>query len=295
MWLSENLRLLGNRHFNYFLLGKEKAAIIECGVSGGVYSFQKQWENLPDKPEVKYLVAMHAHFDHVTGIPALKKMFPEAALLASKTAQSVLKKEKILDNFFYQDGKMSELLADEGIIPHGLKSPDIEEITVDGIISEGDKIKIDSDLNLEVLDAPGHSPCGIACYLPQEQIMFVSDACGFQVSDEEICPVFFQAYDLYIDTIKRLMGYPCKIVAIPHERIWIGEEVEPFYKRALYSAEQAYANIRALLEEGWEDGKIENELFNRYYRGNLKIYTPENIQQCVQLLLRRVKEKLQNG
>jgi glyoxylase-like metal-dependent hydrolase (beta-lactamase superfamily II) len=290
--LSENVILLGNRHFNYFLVGKKEAAIIECGVSGGVYSFQRQWEKLPQKPEVKYLVAMHAHFDHVCGIPALQKMFPGAVLLASSPAEAVLKKAKIMGNFFTQDEKMLDLLADEGIIPRGLQSPNVTEIALDKLIAEGDEIKLGGDLNIKVLDAPGHSPCSLACYLPTEQVMFISDACGFQISDEDIFPVFFQAYDIYLETIKRLMSYPSKLLAIPHERIWTGGNIELFYRRALRSAEQAFNKTRDLLDQGWEDEKIEKELFARYYKGSLKIYTPENIQQCVQILLRRVKEKL---
>ncbi|MDD2511504.1 MAG: MBL fold metallo-hydrolase, partial [Syntrophomonas sp.] len=267
-------------------------AIIECGVSGGVYSFQRQWEKLPQKPKVKYLVAMHAHFDHVCGIPALQKMFPAAVLLASSPAEAILKKPKIMGNFFAQDEKMSDLLAGEGIIPGGLRSPNITEIAIDKSIAEGDEIKLDGDLNIKVLDAPGHSPCSLACYLPADQAMFISDACGFQISDEDIFPVFFQAYDLYMETIKKLMSYPTRFLAIPHERIWTGGEIEAFYARALRSAELAFDRIRDLLEQGWEDEKIEKELFARYYQGNLKIYTPGNIRQCVQILLWRVKEKL---
>ena len=147
-------------------------------------------------------------------------------------------------------------------------------------------------MNIKVLDAPGHSPCSLACYLPAEQVMFISDACGFQISDEDIFPVFFQAYDIYLETIKRLMSYPSKLLAIPHERIWTGRNIDAFYRRALSSAEQAFNIIRDLLDQGWEDEKIEKELLLAIIRSSLKIYTPENIQQCVQILLRRVKEKL---
>ena len=67
--------MLGNQYFNYLLVGK-KAVLIECGVSAGVMSFRQDWQKLSRPPEIKTLVAMHEHFDHVCGIPDLKAMFP---------------------------------------------------------------------------------------------------------------------------------------------------------------------------------------------------------------------------
>lgn len=290
--LSENVVQLGNRHFNYFVLGQEEAAVIECGVSGGVYSFQKQWEQWQGKPKIRYLLAMHAHFDHVCGIPALRELFPEARLLGSAEAQKVLGNPKILKDFFAQDKCMSELLIQEEIIDSDVQSYFAEQIVLDEIIGEGDELELAGSLRLKILDAPGHSPCGLAAYLPAEQLMFLSDAAGFQISDEEIFPIFFQGYEIYMETLKRLMGFPTRILGIPHERIWTAGEVAGFYKRAINSAQQAFESIRNMLEQGIDDEVIKSTLYSRYYHGALRIYTPANIKLCVHILLRRVKECL---
>ncbi len=292
MRLTENVICLGNRHFNHYVVGQEKAAIVECGVSGSVVSFRQQWTPMTDKPHIEYLVASHAHFDHVCGIPALRDLFPQAQLVASAEAKKVLSNPKILKNFFSQDERMTELLLREGLIDEDIKTPVPEQIIVDTIVKGGDELDLGGGLKLEVIDVPGHSPCNLAFYLPDDQVMFLSDTAGFQTSDELIFPIFFQDFEIYMASVRRLMSYPTKVLAIPHERIWVNEEIPDFYQRALDTAQDAYDTIVEMLDSGLDDETIKQNLFERYYRERLKVYVPENITLCVDLLLRRVRQSL---
>ncbi|RLB80304.1 MAG: Zn-dependent hydrolase [Deltaproteobacteria bacterium] len=289
--LTDNILLLGNRYFNHIVVGKQEAAIIECGVTGSVESLKSQWQRLDKKPHIRYLVAMHAHFDHVCGIPMLQALFPEARVLASKIAQEVLTKPKIVRNFFYQDAKMSEVLFRKGVLSEKPKSSQVDTIEVNRIVKSGMVLDLPDHLTLETISAPGHSPCSIALYLPKDQVMIVSDACGFQISDSEIFPIFFQSYALYIQTIKKLMRYPTRILVTAHGRIWLKEDVTQFYQRALNSARAAFDEIRKMITNT-DDRTIIQKLFSLYYRKNLRIYSPENINTCVQLLVKRVNESL---
>jgi len=292
MRISENVMQLGNCHFNYFIVGQKEAAIIECGVTGGVKSYIRQWKQLERKPAISYMIASHAHFDHVCGIPDLRTLYPEAGVLASAEAQKVLGKTKIVQSFFAQDEKMSAVLTDEGILDSIPPSPQPETIKVDQVIGEGEEIQLYGGVKLQIIDAPGHSPCSLAFYLPQEQVMFVSDSGGFQITDDSLFPIFFQGYELYLETLKRLRGFPTRVLAIPHERLWVQGEVQAFYDRAIKTAQDAYANIEQMLDSGLDEEVIKSTLFSYYYRDNLRIYTPANISTCVELLLRRVKECL---
>ena len=293
MRLTENVLCLGNQHFHHYIVGQERAAVVECGVSGSIVSFRQQWKPLQEKPRIKYLVATHAHFDHVCGITGLRDLFPEAELVASAETKKVLANPKILRNFFSQDERMTQLLMGDGIIGGDPKTPVPEQITVDTVVQGGDVLDLGRGLKLEVIDARGHSPCNLAFYLPQDQVMFLSDTAGFQTSDELIFPIFFFDFEMYMDSIRRLMSYPTKVLAIPHERIWVDEEIPQFYQRALDIAQDAYDTIKEMLDRGLDDETIKQNLFDRYYREKLRIYVPENISLCVDLLLRRVKQSLQ--
>ncbi len=290
--LSDNVLMMGNRHFKYFIVGRERAALIECGVTGGVASFKQDWQQLQQPPRIQRILAMHEHFDHVCGIPALREMFPQVPVLAHSRAARVLQKAAVIEDFFQQDAKMSVVLKNRGILDHIPMTPRMGTIPIDEYLGEGDLIEIDHDIVLKIMETPGHSPGSIAAYLPQEQIMCLSDTGGYQARDDYIIPIFFQNYEMYIESIERMSTYPTRILALPHGRIWTGVSVHLFYRRALEAARKAFRWIRHMLDEGVEEAQMENKLYERYYQDDLMIYTPENIRLCVKLLVQRVKECL---
>lgn len=288
--LTENVLDLGNPYFHYYIIGKKHAVLVECGVTAGVQSMLAEWELLSDKPEIIKMLAMHAHFDHVCGIPALKERFPHAQVAASQEAVPVLRNPSIMESFFAQDDAMSDVMVKRRVLDNKPVSAPVKEITVDCILGEGSTLMVDNSIKLEIIAAPGHSPCGLAAYLPGEQVMFLSDAAGFQINEKEIFPIFFQSYSLYIDTIKRLAAFPARVLAVPHGRIISVSEVPVFYQRSLQAAEFAYNWIRELLDSGTELSKLRQILFQHYYRDDLQIYTPDNIYTCVDLLIKRTKQ-----
>lgn len=291
--LSDNVLQMGNRHFNYFLVGRRQCFLVECGVSGGVISLAADLQKMPEISEVTGILAMHEHFDHVCGIPALREMFAGVPVLAHPRAERILRKQAVVEDFFRQDEKMSDILLQRGLIDHKPISPCIGEIGIDGILEEGQYLPVEKGLQLQILETPGHSPCSLAAYLPGEQVMFLSDAAGYQIDDQSIFPIFFQGYDLYMESIKRLMGFPTRVLALPHGTVWAGRrEMDAFYQRALQSAQDTFQLIQTMLEEGLSPESMQEVLFSRYYRDDLMIYTPENIQLCVKLLIQRVGECL---
>ena len=95
---------------------------------------------------VKYIVATHAHIDHVGGIEKLKRATGAAVLMHQD------------DLPLYRDlGGLAALL--------GLRPPSVVE--VDQFLKEGDSLRWGS-LALEVLHTPGHSPGSLSLYLPGE-------------------------------------------------------------------------------------------------------------------------------
>lgn len=291
--ISENVACLGNRHFHFYIVGREKAALIECAVSGAAANFRRQWEALPSpQPKIEYLMAMHAHFDHVCGIPALREIFPNAAVAASTKARRVLGKAEIVADFFAQDRSMLDILSKEGLLDESVAIPQVEKIDVDFVLEPGQTLSPDHGLDLEIIAAPGHSSDSLAAWLPADKILFISDAAGFQMSDNEIFPIFFQSYPIYMETLRMLQGYPARIIGIPHETIWRGSDIELFYQRAINAAQEAFSLIRDYSEKGLSQEEMHRLLFERYYRGDLRIYTADNINICIDLLIKRVQECL---
>lgn len=284
--LTDHVTVFGSGHFRHYLVGEYQDVLVECGVTASANHFAKQLSDsglhAPDK-----LLVMHAHFDHVCGIPELKRHFPDAEVLASPAAAKVLDNPKVVARFFDQDRQIAGCLETEVSGADAGRSPRQKRIAVDRTVSGGDRIALKGGGNLELIAAPGHSPCGLAAWFEKDRVLFVSDALGFQISDDTIFPVFFHAYRPYIETIERLAKYPADVLAFPHERIWQGKDVKAVFSRALSASRDVREEVVSEAGKGRDLSDLKQMLFDRFYRGNLRIYTPENIQLCVDLLVRR--------
>ena len=112
------------------------------------------------KLRAKYIVATHAHIDHVGGLEGLKRATGAAVLMHAGDLP-------LYENLAIQ----AEWL---GVPPPGVA-------TVDQFLKEGDTLRIGSHV-LEVLHTPGHSPGSLSLHLPGEQEKLFSGDTLFQGS-----------------------------------------------------------------------------------------------------------------
>jgi glyoxylase-like metal-dependent hydrolase (beta-lactamase superfamily II) len=112
------------------------------------------------KLRAKYIVATHAHIDHVGGLAELKRATGAAVLMHAGDLP-------LYRNLAVQ----AEWL---GVPPPGV-------VSVDQFLKEGDTLRIGSHV-FEVLHTPGHSPGSLSLHLPGEQHKIFSGDTLFQGS-----------------------------------------------------------------------------------------------------------------
>jgi len=291
--ISENVLLLGNGHFNHYIVGQEQAALIEGGMSAGIPAFTQQWESLKPQPEVSHILALHSHFDHVCGIPAFRKMFTQAVVWASAGTEKLLSKDKVCNAIQLGDQLVSEVYLNDNRISEKLAPFDPALLKIDQVVGQGDVIDLGCGLTLEIIATPGHSSCSIAAYLPAEEVMFVSDAAGTAISPEVIAPVFFQDYDLYLDSIRRLMDYPTKVLAVGHGEVISGsDKVQSFYQRSLQSAQDAFEMIKNKLRAGASEEDLASQLYDQYMVGGLADYPKPIMLISLGQLIKNVAQRI---
>ncbi|MHB8919215.1 MAG: MBL fold metallo-hydrolase [Desulfocucumaceae bacterium] len=296
MHISPSVRVLGNRRFNIYLAGSEQKVLVEGGVSGVVRLIKHQVYESGEAGEVGRLVLMHAHFDHVCGVPGLKGVFPSARTAASARAAEVLSKPSVVGHFFREDEAMTGTLEATGgaWIAGGACRDQFDPpqtIIVDDVIRDGAVWQLDTGSSLRFSLAPGHSPCGLMAYSPEEEVLFSSDSAGFPVDDRTVFPIFFDGYHAYVNTIRSMMDLPVKVLAGAHEEIMTGPgKVRGYLQSALDWAVRTRCLVEELAAGGMDREDLANRIFNQFYHGALKMYTVDNIMVCCRLIVRRSLE-----
>ncbi|MFZ5632495.1 MAG: MBL fold metallo-hydrolase [Bacillota bacterium] len=294
MIISQSVRLLGNGHFNIYLVGSGRTVVLECGVSGVVPAVARQVKENGWADQVSHLVVMHAHFDHVCGLPGMTGVFSRAETVASARAADVLARPKVVARFFHEDEAMTRTLdalagrTHGGDAGPGRVADPPETLKVDRII-EGEEVwQLGPGLSLHFTGAPGHSPCSLMAYCPQEEVLFSSDSAGFPVDSRTVFPIFFDGYRSYVQTIKRMMDLPVSVLAGAHGEVIRGRrQVMDYLRSALDWAESTRASVEKEVGRGADQEALARQVFARFYHGRLKIYTEENIMTCSRLIVRR--------
>lgn len=291
--ITECVYLVGNHFFRSYLVCGEVCALVEAGVTWSVPQVVEQLEELGIAPEgLQYLIVSHAHFDHVCGIPGLKKAFPSLRVLASEAAAGVLGKTKVLTGFFSEDAALAKNLSDKGQGMQAVSEPEPPvNIKVDRVITEGDKLDLGRGIILYFSLLPGHSPCSMTAYLPLEQVLFPADCGGYPISRDTIFPMYFAGYEDYVTGLKKLQNIEASVLAAPHELLLSGSrEINCFFRQSLAGTVQLHEGILEDYRIGRSRDEISQGLFQRFYRGGLANYSTGNIRVCTDLLVRRTIE-----
>jgi hypothetical protein len=100
--LTADIWLVGNYFFNQYLIrGTRACALVEMGVTAVVDAAIAQLDSLGASPD--YLVLVHPHTDHITGLPGLMQRYPGARLVAGEGAREFALHPKALPGDFLKN------------------------------------------------------------------------------------------------------------------------------------------------------------------------------------------------
>ncbi len=283
---APGLWILGNYFFNLYLAQGEQASIlIEAGVSAIADSVKAQLEQIGITPT--FLVVTHPHADHVTGIDAFREFYPHIILIAGKGAPEFLAHPKAGNSIAVEDRHISEFLRSQGIIPGRIPVPEGPTLENCLIASDGDEMDL-GGLTVRFLEVGGHSPGKIVVHIPEKRALLLSDSLGFRYPGRGFLPLFLTNRADYIGTLARLERLSAEFVGLAHQGYLVGRDAAEAFGQAGLQAQQL---IKTIQEDQRSEEALVVDLFQKYYRDELLLYTEGNIVNCMRLIVKRAREQ----
>ena len=289
--LTDRVWLLGNPFFSVYLVrGDDQSALVECGISATAGPILEQIKGLEtDLSRVRLLLATHAHADHLAGAPILKKHLPALSVASGAATKGFLEKEKVCLSFKADDAsesaRMSELIGE----PRPRLDPEDLAGVVDRVVEPGEVIDL-GGISLQAREAPGHAVGGLVFWAPEEQTLFCSDSLGFILPPDVFCANFYVDLDAYLESFQALAGLGPEWVCPGHCGAYGGAEKDRFLAGNRAEIEWVVDRVRAGMpfEEPPQD--LVEEILERHYHRQCRMFSPEMMRYCSQLLIRRAAD-----
>ena len=141
---------------NYLLIDEQskEAALVDCSAVDS---------NINDAlseagAELKYILLTHGHFDHIIGVPEVKRAF-HIPVYASETEDAMLA-DTSLNLSCHLPGKQTSFHADV-------------------LVHDGDELEL-LGYKWKVIATPGHTAGSVSYYIPEEEVLLSGDTLFYE-------------------------------------------------------------------------------------------------------------------
>ncbi len=246
--LTENVYQLTTAASTHFLVGGETAALIDSGVSATQGRLIEELQKyLGDPAELEYLCLTHAHFDHVGGIPYLRRYAPHLKIVAAPLTAQLLSQPETLASFYQKNVRVAEAM---GVNMELSQDEWCASFKIDRILGDGDSVDLGADVDIKLIGCPGHTEDIVAYYIRSDSALSAGEAVGSYGGRDALAPCFPWSYHNYVISLGRLSGLQIKVLGFPHGGALTGELPSRYLVEARQSADRFAQAVRERIEQG---------------------------------------------
>ena len=269
----------------YLLTTPTHAALIDTGFAFAAKAMLSAVASRLGDRSLDYILLTHSHYDHASGSVAGKKRWPEAQIVASAYAAKILAKESARD--------VIRTMNDHAAREHGVFDYEdlLADLTVDRTVADGDLVDM-GDLQLRVLELPGHTRCSIGFYDEPARLLLGCETLGVISGPGLVMPCCLVDYNSTRQAIARVRALAVDHLLLPHHGLIEGEECRRFLADADFWLSETRRRLQAAHDQGKQDDELLQLLKQWFYTDLARLYQPEkafdlNARYTIALMLKK--------
>ncbi len=246
----------------FLLITETHAALIDSGFSFCAEQMVRNIKQELGDRTLDYVLLTHSHYDHASGSPYCKAYWPSAQVVAGEYAAKIVAKPSAI--------QLMKEMNQSAALQHGITAYEdkLDALHVDKLVKDGDNIDL-GEVSLQVIEAPGHTKCSIAFYIPQNQMLISSETLGVHAGGNQVSPCYLVGYQMSVNFIKKVMQINPHSILIPHYGVLEGDACRTFIQDAL----RCNKELKDLIVGLHKEGKTYEEMLESYKE---RFFTPEH-------------------
>lgn len=192
-----------------FLIRGEANLLFEAGMAYAAAPMVERIKETLGGARVDAVLLSHAHYDHVSGLPAVRREWPEVKVYASEKAKEILAKPSALETIRRLSGEAADAA---GLFwDPNYRDADLQ---VDTPLKDQETVRI-GDHEVHAFATVGHTRDSFS-YVIDRELMLCSETVGVMGPKGGYMPSFLVDYLGAEESIRRSRAYPVKEIILNH-------------------------------------------------------------------------------
>ncbi len=251
----------------FLVVTESKSAIIDAGYSFSAEKMMRNIRGILGERQLDFAILTHSHYDHASGAAYCRPHYGDCRIISSEYAARIFSKPTAIDAMRETNRSAAEFYG------WGDYEDRLGDLKTDITVREGDVIDL-GGVSLHVLDAPGHTKCCIAFYIPEEKMLIGCETMGCFASKDLVLSSYLVGYQISVDFINRVKTMDIDKLLVPHFGVITGDECRKYIEGALRSAVMLKDFIINDHLSGKSTGEIVEHYKDVYYNGDLRKIWP---------------------